>query len=184
MLRMRRTLIIAALLALLSACTAPPPASSATTAPPSASTAPAPTPTASPSPIISSTPISLPSLAQLSAPSSNVVWALVAGTRLFRSTDRGDTWQERSLAAGFLGNTEISFVNESEGWLATPGSLATQCQYQSVGVAHTIDGGTKWDVLFVAAPPAATDPSGLANGKCKEHLAFTDSQRGFLSGYD
>jgi photosystem II stability/assembly factor-like uncharacterized protein len=135
-------------------------------------------------PTSTATPIPLPSFAQLSVPSGNVVWALVAGTRLFRSTDRGDTWQERPLAAGFLGNNEIAFVNDSEGWLATPASPATQCQYQSVGMAHTVDGGTKWEVLFVAAPPAATDPSGLANGKCKEHLAFADSQRGFLSGYD
>jgi photosystem II stability/assembly factor-like uncharacterized protein len=113
-----------------------------------------------------------------------VVWALVAGSRLFRSADKGDTWQERSVAADFLGNNEIAFVSDNEGWVATPSSPATQCQFQSVGMAHTVDGGAKWDVLFVAAPPAAADPSGLANGQCKERLVFTDGQHGLLSAWD
>jgi photosystem II stability/assembly factor-like uncharacterized protein len=158
----------------LAACAAPPPASNATTAPPSAS----------PSPTVAATPITLPSFAQLSASPGNVVWALVAGTRLFRSSDRGETWQERPLAADFLGNSQIAFINDSEGWLAAPGSAATQCMFQSVGIAHTIDAGAKWDVLFVAAPPAPTDPSGLANGQCKERLVFIDAQHGFLSAWD
>src|SRR3981081_3920978 len=96
--RMRRAVLLAALLGLVTACAAPPPASSTPTAPPSASTTPTPTASPSPSPTVAATPITLPSTAQLSAPSGTVVWAFVADSRLFRSTDRGDTWQERSTA--------------------------------------------------------------------------------------
>lgn len=182
---MRRTLIPAALLALLTACAAPPPASSATTAPPAASTAPASTPTASPSPAVSATPITLPSTAQLSAPSGTAVWAFVADSRLFRSTDRGDTWQDRSAALPGYPNREIAFISDTDGWLATFSSVATSCQNQSVGITRTTDGGGKWDPLVIAAmespaePPV--EPPGTGRTRCKEHLASVDGQRGFLS---
>ena len=177
---MRRTLILAALLTLLTACAAPPPASNATTAPPSPSA----TPTATPSPTVAATPITLPSTAQLSAPTATLVWAFVADSRLFRSTDRGDTWQDRSAALPGGPTREMAFVTDNEGWLATFGSAATQCQYQSVGIAHTTDGGAKWDQLVVPGVAPAPDASGLGGPKCKERLAFADAQRGFLSAYD
>lgn len=182
-----RCVAVASLLVLLSACAAPPATSSATTAPPSASTAPAPTPTptGSRSPTVSPTPITLPSFAQLSAPSANVVWALIAGTRLFRSIDRGDSWQERSAAFDPLGpNREIAFISESEGWLATPGSPGTQCTFQAVGIAHTADASLTWAQLVVPAVAPSPDPSGLGGRQCKERLASADAQRGFLSAYD
>jgi photosystem II stability/assembly factor-like uncharacterized protein len=185
MFRMRRTLIPTGLLALVTACAAPPPASNATTAPPSATATQASTPTASPSPTVAATPITLPSTAQLSAPSNTVLWALVAGSRLFRSIDRGETWQERSAAFDPIGpNREIAFVSDSEGWLATPGSPGTQCTFQSVGIAHTTDGGARWEQLVVAGTPASPSSSGIADRQCKSGLAFADTQRGFLSAWD
>lgn len=127
----------------------------------------------------------MPSFAQLSAPSANVVWVLVAGSRLFRSTDRGDTWEERSAWLGpCCPSREVAFIDESEGWLATPGVPGTQCTFQPVGIAHTIDAGTTWDQFFVPAPPAAADPSGLANRQCKGGLLFTDPHHGLLSAWD
>src|SRR5438132_14070726 len=127
MFQMRRALIPAALLALLTACAAPSPASSASTAPPSPSTAPAATAPASPSPTVSATPIVLPSFAQVNAPSGTVVWALVAGTRLFRSSTRGDTWVERTIPPG-LADVEISFADDTNGFLLSPGSPAGRWQ--------------------------------------------------------
>src|SRR5262249_28406191 len=56
----------------------------------------APSATAEPSP--TATPVLLPTTLRLSAPSTDVVWALVAGAVLFESTDRGDTWRQRPLA--------------------------------------------------------------------------------------
>jgi photosystem II stability/assembly factor-like uncharacterized protein len=178
---MRRTLVPVALLVLLPACTAPPPASSATTASPpltampSASASPPTVPTAA------ATPITLPSSAQVSASSGIVVWAFVADSRLFRSTDRGDTWQDRSAALPGSPNREIAFISDNEGWLATPGPAGTQCTFRSVGIAHTVDAGSKWDQLVVGT---ASSSAGIADSQCKERVAFADAQRGFLSAYD
>lgn len=119
---------------------------------------------------------------QLSAPSANVVWALVAGSRLFRSTDRGDTWQDRSAALDPVApSREIAFISDSEGWLATPGQPGTQCTFESVGIAHTVDAAARWDQLVVAA---ASSSAGIADRQCKERPAFADAQRGFLGAYD
>ena len=150
MVRTRR-ILIPALLVLGTACSPPPPASSTLTVTPPASTAPASTPTASPSPTGSPTPITLPSTAQLSAPSATVVWALVAGTRLFRSSDRGDTWDERPVPTDPLGQNEVAFISQIEGWLARPAQPGTQCTFQSVGIAHTTDAGATWVQLVAAA---------------------------------
>ena len=177
---MRRTLIPAALLVLLTACTAPPSASSATTAPPSASTTPAATPTASPPPTVA-TPIALPSTAQLGAPSGTVVWAFVADSRLFRSTDRGDTWQDRTAALPGYPNRQIAFISDTDGWLAIFSSVATSCQNQSVGITHTTDGGGRWDPLVIAAIEPPPEPPGTGGARCKERLVSVDAQRGFLS---
>jgi photosystem II stability/assembly factor-like uncharacterized protein len=126
----------------------------------------------------------MPNTAQLSAPSANVVWALVAGNRLFRSTDRGETWQERSAALDPLGpNREIAFISESEGWLATPGQPGTQCTFQSIGIAHTTNAGARWDQIVVAGPGSPSS-AGIADRQCKSGLAFADTQRGYLGAWD
>ena len=139
------------LVALVAACAAPPAA-----------------------PTASATAIPLPSVAQISAPAGRVVWAIVAGTRLFRSTDRGDTWQERPLPPQPFNVTTPSFVDDRQGWLAMPGSPATQCQVQAVAVWHTSDAGANWRRL---------SPTGIADGQCKGPLTFTDAIHGFLGAY-
>lgn len=137
-------------------------------------TATKPSPTASAAPSASPTPIVLPSIAQVSAPSSNVVWTLVAGSRLFRSTDRGGTWDEHALPSMAI-NPEISFVTDREGWLASVGSPATQCQSQSISIWHTTDAGATWQ-------QAAT--TGIADAQCKRSLSFTDAEHGFVGAWD
>jgi photosystem II stability/assembly factor-like uncharacterized protein len=161
------------------ACSAPAaaPSASATVAVASPTPTPAPTtaaPTATSVPTITPSLIPLPTFAQLSAPSATVVWALVAATRLFRSTDRGDTWQERPLQAQPV-NPLVSFVDDHEGWLATLGSPATQCQSQTFALSHTADAGATWSPLTV---------TGIAPAQCKEALSFPDAQHGFLSAWD
>jgi photosystem II stability/assembly factor-like uncharacterized protein len=190
--------ITAALLVLFSACTSAP-ASNDTTAPPSASATAASTASASPSPTVSATltassplaptssatPIPMPNSVQLSVPSGNIVWALVAGGRLFRSTDRGDTWRDRSVALDSLAfSREIAFISESEGWQAMSGSPGMACATQWTGISHTVDGGATWTHLVPAGPPSGADPSGLFGGPCKHGVSFSDAQHGFLSSRD
>jgi len=106
----------------LAACAAPPvaPSASATVA----AASPTPTPvatTAAPTtaaPTATPTLIPLPSTAQIDAPTGTVVWSLVADTRLFRSTDRGDTWQERPVPPQLP--VIVSFIDDHEGWALVP----------------------------------------------------------------
>src|SRR3954471_14124841 len=114
-----RALFIAVLL--LTACTAQP--NAATSPSPATPATPPSTPSSSPtaSPTPSPAPIPLPTIAQLSAPSGSVVWAFVGGTRLFRSSDRGDTWVERSTPPTLV-STEMSFADERNGLLLSTGA--------------------------------------------------------------
>jgi photosystem II stability/assembly factor-like uncharacterized protein len=127
----------------------------------------------------------MPNSVQLSVPSGDVVWALVAGSRLFRSTDRGDTWVDRSAALDPLAfSREIAFISDSEGWQATSGKSGMACASQWTGIARTTDGGARWVQLVPAGPPAGADASGLFGGPCKYGLSFSDAQQGFVSSRD
>lgn len=157
---MRRTLIPVALLVLLTACTAPPPASSAT-------------PTASPSPTVAATPITLPSTAQLSAPSGTIVWALVAGTRLFRSSDRGDTWVERTPPV-LSGNIDVSFADDTNGLALIPGAAATECLGQTVSLWKTMNGAASWQMIAT---------TGIADARCKRGFSLVDPTHALFATY-
>jgi photosystem II stability/assembly factor-like uncharacterized protein len=153
------------------AATSPTPTPTPTPSPTAVATTPAPsTPTTTPSP----SPITLPSIAQLSAPSGTVVWALVAGTRLFRSSDRGDTWTERSLPG--VANIEVSFASDTNGLLLSTGTAAAQCQTQTVTVWRTTDGAGTWQQTQLA-------PAGIADAMCKRFLSSADSTHAFLTTY-
>ncbi len=174
----RRALALAVLLAACSGSPAGSPALSPSATPfatPSVAVA-SPTRTAASTAVAAptATPIALPSFAQLSAPSGTVVWALVASTRLFRSTDRGDTWTERPLPAP-AADPDIAFVGDAEGWVALRGAAAARCGQQSLALSHTADAGASWQTLA---------PTGVAPAQCKESLVFIDAQRGFLSAWD
>jgi photosystem II stability/assembly factor-like uncharacterized protein len=140
---------------------------------------PTPTSTATPEPPLPTptfTPVPLPSTAQLSAPSRDVVWALVAGRLLFVSSDRGDAWDLRSLppGAGTSGASgQIAFANERDGWLIELGTPEPQCASQALRLWRTTDGAHTWGEV-----PA----SGIRESQCKgSSLSFVDSDRGFLT---
>lgn len=151
---------------------------------PSPSIASTPTPSPAISPTPSGKPIPLPNTAEVSAPSGDVVWALVGGSHLFVSSDRGDGWQERSLPAMPM-NDEISFTSGTEGWAMRPGSPATQCQFQSVVLWRTTDGGRTWSSFWSSSAGAAPfTVGGIGGTQCKEALSFVDAQHGFISAWD
>ena len=147
------------------------------------------TPPQSPSPSPSTSPgsIPMPTDARISAPSPSVVWTLVAGQRLFRSIDQGQTWQEHGLPApGRF--SDISFVDESDGWVLLGGPDATQCSVGGATIWQTTDAGAGWTVVTQINLPAASavrSGGGAINAaQCKEHLSFVDKQRGFLDAWD
>jgi photosystem II stability/assembly factor-like uncharacterized protein len=102
-----------------------------------------------------------------------VVWALVAGTRLFRSSDRGDTWTERTVPAG-LANIEVAFADDTNGLLLNPGSPATSCQTQTPSIWKTADGAASWQQVSA---------TGIPDAMCKRGLASADATHAFFTGY-
>ena len=116
----------------------------------------------SPSPM----PIAMPTTADLSAPSTNVVWALVGGVRLFVSADRGQTWQERATPKAPAGSaaTEISFVDGADGWLST-------CANTTTLLWKTTDGARSWHTVSSPFPP----------DQCMSGLSFIDQSHGFIA---
>ncbi len=129
-------------------------------------------PSSQPSASAAPTPIPLPSFADVAAAGNGVVWALVAGDHLFRSLDRGATWQERALpAAPQIG--KISFVDDRNGWILSTGSPATGCMAQYFAVWRTTDAAGTWQKVHESDFPSSHG--------CKSALAFVDTLHGFLS---
>src|SRR5437667_11292844 len=179
---MRRTIVLVAVL--LVSCTssiAPSPTPATNTG--VTSLAPSPTSSATIAAIVtappanaSPTPIPLPSFADIAAAGSGVVWVLVADQHLFRSLDRGATWEERDVPQLPLGPMKnISFVDDRDGWLLTVGSPATGCMAQGFTVWRTTDGASTWE----RAHQATFSSSPLAGG-CKSRVAFVDPQHGYI----
>ena len=178
------------LVILFSACSAAPaaapsPTATATPTVAVASLSPTATPTLAPTapPTASPTLIPLPNTAQIDAPSGSVVWVIVgeqtATARLFRSTDRGDSWQERPAPPKLP--VVVSFIDDHEGWALVPQGggvpppAGGACTAPSVALQHTGDAGATWQDLT---------PTGLNAGPCKGSLRFADAQRGFIGAYD
>ncbi|HKC90104.1 MAG TPA: hypothetical protein VKE23_02130 [Candidatus Limnocylindria bacterium] len=97
----------------------------------------------------------------------------MAGTRLFRSSDRGDTWVERSTAPG-LASTEISFADATNGLLLNTGTAAGGCDTQTVSIGKTVDGAATWQQVKA---------TGIADAMCKRDLASADSTHAFFTAY-
>ena len=172
---MKKALITLAL-ALATGCggtvaTSPTPSVTATATSTAIST-PATSASPSASPSTSRSPIPLPNTAQVAAAGNGVVWMLVAD-RLFLSTDKGNTWTERTWPPQ-APNAVIAFVSDKDGWRMESGSPATQCESQVVGIGNTFDGANTWRGL---------DGSGIADPQCKGALAFSDTQRGYISAW-
>ena len=101
------------------------------------------------------------------------MWALVAGTRLFRSSDRGDTWTERSLPPG-LANTEASFADDRNGLLLNTGTGGTDCQTQVTSLGKTVDGAATWQRVTA---------SGIADAMCKGGLTSADATHALFAAW-
>jgi photosystem II stability/assembly factor-like uncharacterized protein len=97
----------------------------------------------------------------------------VAGQRLFRSSDRGDTWVERSLPAIAVG-ADVAFADDKDGLLLNFGSTASQCQTQTAEIWRTADGAASWQKV-----PA----TGIGDAMCKRALARADAAHAFFTTY-
>jgi photosystem II stability/assembly factor-like uncharacterized protein len=135
---------------------------------------------ASPSRLTSPSPspsqIIFPQGADLSAPSGSVVWVYFFQGFLFRSIDRGDTWEERPLpTVQGAGSPQIAFVDAQHGWYLTRGATEPQCSGEDTAIWHTSDGGATWEPL--GSP-------GIDYAQCKAGMSFIDPTHGFLGASD
>jgi photosystem II stability/assembly factor-like uncharacterized protein len=139
--------------------------------------------------------IPMPTTVNLSAPSSSVVWALVAGQHLFRSTDQGNSWQPRNMPQFTGGGTAaplITFADDQDGWvffvessdctsqLASPTRRQVQ---QGVQVYRTNDGARTWTVVDTAVN-GQVSARGLPLDQCKTAFDFSDPQHGLVTATD
>ena len=108
----------------------------------------------------------------MAAAGNGVVWIWVGDSRLFRSRDRGDTWEERVLPAQVF-NGNIAFVDDRNGWLLTAGSPATGCMAQYFEIWRTTDGAMTWQNAYKDAYPPSSG--------CKSQLAFVDGESGYIA---
>jgi photosystem II stability/assembly factor-like uncharacterized protein len=133
--------------------------------------------TASPTPLPTESPVALPTQTSLSAPSRDIVWAFVDYRLLFRSRDRGQTWERRQLPApeSAAGRLVFTFTDSDNGWALLAVNPATQCQAEGETIWRTSDGAVTWRQLKT---------SGIAEAQCKEFIAFVDTKDGFLSAWD
>jgi photosystem II stability/assembly factor-like uncharacterized protein len=140
---------------------------------------------ATPSPSVATpTATPYPSVSAISAPSADVVWVVTDDARLFRSTDQGDVWEERTmLAHPPIGHGSISFANDQDGWFLNGFPPGTQCQQQGFELWHTTDGATTWGLL-AQGTPLGPGANGISFGQCKGALSFVDPLRGVLPAMD
>ncbi|HEV2140355.1 MAG TPA: hypothetical protein VGT01_04115 [Candidatus Dormibacteraeota bacterium] len=143
-------------------------------------------PAPSPSPTPAQSPIPMPTTAQVSAPSANVVWALVAGVYLFRSTDMGKTWEQKTTPpynnpAGV--DALIAFADANDGWVLARYAAQADCLYQEVHLWRTTDGAATWQLVSFAQYSGAS-PGSLPIEQCKESMYFADARHGFVGASD
>jgi hypothetical protein len=138
-----------------------------------------------PTPSPSTSPVATPVDVQLSAPSANVLWALVDGGTLFRSPDGGASWQQRPWAPhqGGGGKPVVSFVDEITGWALFPGVPGTQCLQAPAEVWRTQDAGAQWSLVSEVAYDKQSK-NGLPFEQCKEYMFFANAKVGFVAGHD
>jgi photosystem II stability/assembly factor-like uncharacterized protein len=140
--------------------------------------------------------IPMPTTVDLSAPSSSVVWALVAGQYLFRSTDQGTTWQRRTMPeykAGGTAKAHIAFADDQDGWVffvvtasdcgGYMASAPRASLQQGVQVYRTTDGAVTW-TLVDSAVQGQVSAGGLSLEQCKDSFYFADPQHGFVGTSD
>jgi photosystem II stability/assembly factor-like uncharacterized protein len=101
------------------------------------------------------------------------VWAFVGGTRLFRSSDRGDTWVERSTPPTLV-STEFAFADDRNGLLLSTGAATSDCQTQTVLIGKTVDGAATWQRV---------EATGIADAMCKSGLTSIDATHALFTAW-
>ena len=128
----------------------------------------------------------------LSAPSTDVVWALDGTRHLYRSTDGAKTWEQKAMPA-YTGPSGVeplmAFADDRHGWVmvryaafmsaSSPPSDGV-CLSQEIQLWRTDDAATTWTLVSFAEMPGDT-PGSVGASDCKDSMYFADAQHGFIA---
>jgi photosystem II stability/assembly factor-like uncharacterized protein len=127
--------------------------------------------------------IPMPVPAVINAPSGTVIWVSIWGY-LFRSTDRGNTWEQRALPPIQTGgNPDMSFLNAEEGWVLIGGADQPQCFEGRAQIWHTTDGAATWRQVAIEGWNLSFTSDSIGGETCKEGISFSDPLHGYISAW-
>lgn len=150
----------------------PAPTATAAASPTAAPASPAASPTQAGVPgVVRPTKVPLPSDVVISTPSADSVWVLVGGAVLYRSSDRGTTWEQRGLPPTGLPRS-ISFQGGTGGWVTTVDPAGGACP-ANFRIWATDDGATTYREI---------KHTGLSGNACDGSLTRIDANIAFLTG--
>ena len=99
----------------------------------------------------------------------------VNGDHLFRSTDKGETWSERTLPASDARGGRIAFTSDRDGYFLVTDPATAPCPQQNVTLWRTQDGAVTWQRI---------DTKGIDPAGCKGTPYFVDAEHGYIPTYD
>lgn len=101
-----------------------------------------------------------------------------SGLRVYHTSDAGQTWDSTAIPDTTVVG-RLSFLNENEGWLTLHQGAAMH--HEQVTILATTDGGRTWAKISTVSPDP--QPGELPFTGNKSGLAFSDSSKGFVTGY-
>jgi photosystem II stability/assembly factor-like uncharacterized protein len=99
-------------------------------------------------------------------------------TKLFRTGDGGQTWQQSTLPF-YLG--QMTFVNAQDGWILVGQGVAAGSE--GVDIYRTTNGGQTWKLVSSASPTANPgDPNLVPFSGHKAGMGFVNATTGWVTG--
>jgi photosystem II stability/assembly factor-like uncharacterized protein len=100
------------------------------------------------------------------------IWAVGSGGILLRSSDDGETWEEKQLGSPEQVFSSISFPDKDNGWVV--GSRGT--------ILHTQDGGASWKKIEKLYSKNSQTCSSSSLNVYYTRVFFLDLQHGWITG--
>ncbi len=106
--------------------------------------------------------------------------ASTQGSRVFRTSDGGKTWQASAPVPAGLWAIQLAFIDSQHGWLLV--HLDAAMQKELVRLLQSSDGGAHWTEV-ASANVVENQPTGSISIGCqKTGVTFIDSSTGWLTG--
>lgn len=127
--------------------------------------------------------------------SDRVAWVATSKSRLFRTTDGGQSWSSWALPPaskevyGSIKYGPMNFLTQNLGWMLVlnfyevrPTSASTSAITTGVDVYRTSDGGQHWTKLTSSVKSTRPAPGKLPDNAYFSSLGFLDASTGWIGG--